>query len=109
MTRLVRAPEAERALAEDALGVARGGRPRARRRGAARRARGRSGCWSTGATCAAPCAAPCSQEIPRTAARLGAAFGVWVDRWIDEEAPRSRYFRDVAFELVAWAGPRWAR
>jgi hypothetical protein len=49
------------------------------------------------------------QEIPRTAARLGDAFAIWVDRWIDEESPRSRYFRDVAFEMVAWAAPRWAR
>jgi hypothetical protein len=48
------------------------------------------------------------QEIPRTAARLGDAFGRWVDRWVDEESPRSHYFRDVAFELVAWAAPRWA-
>jgi hypothetical protein len=47
-------------------------------------------------------------EIPRTAARLGEAFEVWVDRFIDEEAPRSHYLRDVAFELVAWARPRWA-
>ena len=47
-------------------------------------------------------------EIPRTAARLGDAFEAWVDRWVDEEAPRSPYFRDVAFELVAWAAPRWA-
>jgi hypothetical protein len=48
------------------------------------------------------------QEIPRTAARLGDAFTAWVDRWIDEESPRSRYFRDVAFEMVAWAAPHWA-
>jgi hypothetical protein len=47
-------------------------------------------------------------EIPRTAARLGEAFEAWVERFIDEEAPRSHYLRDVAFELVAWAGPRWA-
>jgi hypothetical protein len=46
-------------------------------------------------------------EIPRAAARLGDAFVPWVDRWVDEEGPRSRYFRDVAFELVAWAAPRW--
>jgi hypothetical protein len=46
-------------------------------------------------------------EIPRTAACFGEAFVPWVDRWIDEEAPRSRYFRDVAFEFVAWAAPRW--
>jgi hypothetical protein len=48
------------------------------------------------------------QEIPRTAARLGPAFATWVGRWLAEEAPRSPYFRDLAFELVAWAAPRWA-
>jgi hypothetical protein len=48
------------------------------------------------------------QEIPRTAARLGAAFDELVERFIDEEAPRSHYLRDIAFELVAWAAPRWA-
>lgn len=47
-------------------------------------------------------------EIPRTAARLGDAFEAWIERFIDEEAPRSHYLRDVAFELVAWAAPRWA-
>ncbi len=47
-------------------------------------------------------------EIPRTAARLGEGFEAWVERFIDEEAPRSHYLRDVAFELVAWAAPRWA-
>jgi hypothetical protein len=48
------------------------------------------------------------QQIPRTAARLGDALGTWVDRFVEDEAPRSRYFRDVAFEMVAWATPRWA-
>ncbi len=48
------------------------------------------------------------RQIPRAAARLGDAFDAWVERWIEAEAPRSRYFRDVAFELVAWAAPRWA-
>lgn len=47
-------------------------------------------------------------EIPRTAARLGGDFEGWVERFVDEEAPRSHYLRDVAFELVAWAAPRWA-
>jgi hypothetical protein len=47
-------------------------------------------------------------EIPRTAARLEAAFDAWVCRFIDSEAPRSHYLRDVAFEFVAWASPRWA-
>jgi uncharacterized protein len=46
-------------------------------------------------------------EIPRTAARLESGFETWVERFIDEEAPRSHYLRDVAFELVAWARPRW--
>lgn len=48
------------------------------------------------------------QEIPRTAARLEEAFTAWVGRFVDEEAPRSHYLRDVAFEMVAWAAPRWA-
>jgi hypothetical protein len=48
------------------------------------------------------------RQIPRTAARLEGALRGWVDRWIDEEAPRSRYFRDVVFEFTAWALPRWA-
>ena len=54
------------------------------------------------------------RQIPRTAARIGGAgegeggLAPWVDRWVDDEAPRSRYFRDVVFEFVAWALPRWA-
>jgi hypothetical protein len=47
-------------------------------------------------------------EIPRAAARLEERFDAWVTRFIDEEAPRSHYLRDVAFEFVAWASPRWA-
>jgi hypothetical protein len=47
-------------------------------------------------------------EIPRAAARLGDAFDAYVDRYLDEELPRSRYLRDVAFEFVRWAAPRWA-
>jgi hypothetical protein len=47
-------------------------------------------------------------EIPRTAARLGDAFDAYLDRFLDEELPRSRYLRDVAFEFVRWAAPRWA-
>jgi hypothetical protein len=49
-----------------------------------------------------------ARQIPRTAARLGDGLAGWVERFLAEEAPRSRYFRDVAFELVAWAAPRWA-
>jgi len=48
------------------------------------------------------------QEVPRTAARLAARFDADVERWLDTELPRSHYLRDVAFELVAWARPRWA-
>jgi len=47
-------------------------------------------------------------EIPRTAARLEAGFEAWTSRWLDEELPRSHYLRDVAFEFVAWAIPKWA-
>jgi len=105
-TRLVRATEAERALGEDAqawleaggLGsgdaaelAALGPRRLLVYRRHVRRALHRA----------------VRQEIPRTAARLGPAFAPWVERWIDEESPRSRYFRDVAFELVAWAVPQW--
>ncbi len=46
-------------------------------------------------------------ELPRTARRLGARFDAEVDRFLAEEMPRSHYLRDVAFELVAWAAPRW--
>jgi hypothetical protein len=47
-------------------------------------------------------------EIPRTAARLGPRFDVEIDRFLAEEMPRSHYLRDVAFELVEWARPRWS-
>lgn len=47
-------------------------------------------------------------EIPRTAARLGDAFDAYVARFLEEELPRSHYLRDVAFEFVRWAAPRWA-
>ncbi|WP_437827808.1 HvfC family peptide modification chaperone [Sorangium sp. So ce1153] len=45
--------------------------------------------------------------IPRTAARLGARFEADVARFLEAELPRSRYLRDVAFEFVAFAAPRW--
>ncbi|WP_437924596.1 putative DNA-binding domain-containing protein [Sorangium sp. So ce291] len=45
--------------------------------------------------------------IPRTAARLGARFEVDVARFLEVELPRSRYLRDVAFEFVGFAAPRW--
>ncbi|WP_437955544.1 putative DNA-binding domain-containing protein [Sorangium sp. So ce119] len=46
--------------------------------------------------------------IPRTAARLGARFEADVARFLEVELPRSRYLRDVAFEFVGFAAPRWA-
>ncbi|WP_437644581.1 HvfC family peptide modification chaperone [Sorangium sp. So ce362] len=46
--------------------------------------------------------------IPRTAARLGARFEADAARFLDVELPRSRYLRDVAFEFVGFAAPRWA-
>jgi hypothetical protein len=46
-------------------------------------------------------------QIPRTADRLGGSLDAWLDRWLAEDGPRSRYLRDAAFELVAWAAPRW--
>jgi len=46
--------------------------------------------------------------IPRTAARHGARFEADVARFIEAEPPRSRYLRDVAFEFVGFAAPRWA-
>ncbi|WP_438038505.1 HvfC/BufC N-terminal domain-containing protein [Sorangium sp. So ce128] len=46
--------------------------------------------------------------IPRTAARLGARFEADVERFIEAEPPRSRYLRDIAFEFVGFAAPRWA-
>ncbi|WP_437965087.1 putative DNA-binding domain-containing protein [Sorangium sp. So ce260] len=46
--------------------------------------------------------------IPRTAARLGARFEADAARFLEVELPRSRYLRDVAFEFVDFAAPRWA-
>ncbi|WP_437574550.1 HvfC/BufC N-terminal domain-containing protein [Sorangium sp. So ce887] len=46
--------------------------------------------------------------IPRTAARLGARFEADAARFLDVELPRSRYLRDVAFDFVGFAAPRWA-
>ncbi len=47
-------------------------------------------------------------EIPRTRARLGARFDDDVALFFADEMPRSHYLRDVAFELVSWALPRWS-
>jgi len=47
-------------------------------------------------------------EIHRTAARLGAMFDAEVASFIDEEAPHTHYLRDVGFEFITWAAPRWA-
>ena len=49
-----------------------------------------------------------SCEIPRTKARLSERFERDVALYFADEMPRSHYLRDVAFEFVAWATPRWA-
>lgn len=46
-------------------------------------------------------------EIPRAAARLDGSFEAWASDFLDAELPRSHYLRDVAFEFVEWAAPRW--
>ena len=46
-------------------------------------------------------------EIPRAAARLGDGFDAWIARYLEGDLPRSHYLRDVAFEFVVWAAPRW--
>jgi hypothetical protein len=46
-------------------------------------------------------------EIPRTASRLGARFDEEVSHFLDAGGPTSHYLRDVAFEFVGWAAPRW--
>ncbi|APR80366.1 Hypothetical protein A7982_05713 [Minicystis rosea] len=106
MQRLVREPDAERAFAEDPRGflansglgsadveqlASLGARRLFLYRRHVRKTLGRG----------------IRKQIPRTAARLGDAFQTWVDRFIEAEAPRSQYFRDAAFEMVAWAAPRW--
>ena len=48
-----------------------------------------------------------AEEIPLTRARLGDRFDAEVSAFFDEAMPRSHYLRDVAFELVEWARPRW--
>lgn len=107
MTRLVRAPDAPDALARDAAGwLAAGGLDPADAEQLAALGAHRLQIYRRHVR--RTLQRSVRQEIPRTAARLGPAFEAWVDRWIDEEAPRSPYFRDMAFELCAWAAPRWA-
>ncbi len=47
-------------------------------------------------------------EVPMTAGQLGARYAPEVHAFCNEELPRSPVLRDVAFEFVAWATPRWA-
>jgi uncharacterized protein len=48
-------------------------------------------------------------EIPRAVARMGSvAYSQTMADFFHEELPRSRVLRDVAYEVVAWAAPRWA-
>jgi hypothetical protein len=46
-------------------------------------------------------------EIPLTAARLGERYQREVHAFCSAELPRSPILRDAAYELVAWALPRW--
>lgn len=47
--------------------------------------------------------------LPRTAALLGEArFDAAVAAWLDEVGPRSRFIREIVFELVEHALPGWA-
>jgi hypothetical protein len=45
--------------------------------------------------------------LPRTREHMGVAFDDSVARFLEEEAPRTHYLRDVPFEFVRWATPRW--
>ncbi len=47
-------------------------------------------------------------EIPRAVARMGSvAYETTLAAWLVEELPRSQVLRDVPYEFVAWASPRW--
>ena len=46
-------------------------------------------------------------EIPLAAARLGELYGEYVHAFCNSELPRSPILRDAAYELTAWALPRW--
>lgn len=46
-------------------------------------------------------------QFPLTAARLGERYRQDVARFCEEQLPRSQVLRDVAYEFVAWATPRW--
>jgi hypothetical protein len=48
-------------------------------------------------------------QLPRTAARLGPRWDADVARFLDATLPRSRYLRDVAFEMVAHVEAAWRR
>ena len=49
--------------------------------------------------------------LPRTRGRLNAAaagrFDADFAAFVDERGPRTHFLRDVPFEFVAWASPRW--
>jgi hypothetical protein len=107
MTRLVRAPDAPFELGRDAAGYLRAGGVTADD-AAALAAYGEKRLLVYRRHIRRTLAHAVRLEIPRTAARLGDAFEPWVHAWVEEEGPRSRYFRDVAFEFTAWAAPRWA-
>ena len=51
--------------------------------------------------------------LPRTRVRLNTAcagrFDADFAAFVEERAPRTHYLRDVPFELVRWAKPRWQK
>ncbi|MBI4950715.1 MAG: hypothetical protein HY908_01665 [Myxococcales bacterium] len=50
-----------------------------------------------------------AELLPRTAARLGPKLAASVGAYLDAGLPRSRFVRDVPFELVRAVGAAWAR
>lgn len=46
-------------------------------------------------------------ELSRTRALIEQRFDADVEDFVSASLPRSHYLRDVAFEFVAFAGPRW--
>ena len=46
---------------------------------------------------------------PRAAVVVGDRLGPLVREWIAEQGPSSPYLREVPFEFLAWARPRWAQ
>ncbi len=48
-----------------------------------------------------------SDMLPRTLARIDDTRTDWINRWLADTGPRSRIFRELIDEWVAWVSPRW--